>query len=33
MARHYKWALNQVFHSLNHSTVIIVEGTWCPLFS
>ncbi|XP_064645733.1 alpha-1,3-mannosyl-glycoprotein 2-beta-N-acetylglucosaminyltransferase-like isoform X2 [Lineus longissimus] len=25
IARHYKWALNQVFHSLNHSTVIIVE--------
>ncbi|KAK7095996.1 alpha-1,3-mannosyl-glycoprotein 2-beta-N-acetylglucosaminyltransferase-like [Littorina saxatilis] len=25
IARHYKWALNQVFHVLNHSAVIIVE--------
>lgn len=26
IARHYKWALNQVFRKLNHSAVIIVEG-------
>ena len=26
IARHYKWALNQVFHTFNHSAVIIVEG-------
>ncbi|KAL3885503.1 hypothetical protein ACJMK2_025556 [Sinanodonta woodiana] len=25
IARHYKWALNQVFHTFNYSAVIIVE--------
>ncbi|XP_033725475.1 alpha-1,3-mannosyl-glycoprotein 2-beta-N-acetylglucosaminyltransferase-like isoform X1 [Pecten maximus] len=25
IARHYKWALNQIFHHFNHSAVIIVE--------
>lgn len=25
ISRHYKWALNQVFHTFNHSAVIIVE--------
>ncbi|XP_062619565.1 alpha-1,3-mannosyl-glycoprotein 2-beta-N-acetylglucosaminyltransferase-like isoform X2 [Saccostrea cucullata] len=25
LSRHYKWALNQVFHTYNHSAVIIVE--------
>ncbi|KAL4216609.1 mannosyl (alpha-1 3-)-glycoprotein beta-1 [Mactra antiquata] len=25
ISRHYKWALNQVFHMFNHSAVIIVE--------
>lgn len=25
IARHYKWALNQIFHTFNHSAVIIVE--------
>lgn len=27
IARHYKWALNQVFLKLGYSTAIIVEGT------
>lgn len=27
IARHYKWALNQVFVKLGYSTAIIVEGT------
>lgn len=26
IARHYKWALNQVFVKLGYSTAIIVEG-------
>ena len=26
IARHYKWAMNQVFHHFNYSAVIIVEG-------
>lgn len=26
IARHYKWALNQVFIKLGYSTAIIVEG-------
>ena len=26
ISRHYKWALNQVFHKLNYDAVIIVEG-------
>ena len=26
IARHYKWALNQVFKVFNYSTVLIVEG-------
>lgn len=26
IARHYKWALNQVFVNLGYSTAIIVEG-------
>jgi alpha-1,3-mannosyl-glycoprotein beta-1,2-N-acetylglucosaminyltransferase len=26
IARHYKWALNQVFHKFNYSAAIIVEG-------
>ncbi|WAR29863.1 MGAT1-like protein [Mya arenaria] len=25
ISRHYKWALNQIFHTFNHSAVIIVE--------
>lgn len=25
IARHYRWALNQVFNTLSHSTVVIVE--------
>ncbi|XP_045184667.1 alpha-1,3-mannosyl-glycoprotein 2-beta-N-acetylglucosaminyltransferase-like isoform X1 [Mercenaria mercenaria] len=25
ISRHYKWALNQVFHTYNHSAVIVVE--------
>lgn len=25
IARHYKWALNQVFHKLNHDVIIIIE--------
>ncbi|KAK7497760.1 hypothetical protein BaRGS_00010894, partial [Batillaria attramentaria] len=25
IARHYKWALNQIFHTFNYSAVIIVE--------
>ena len=27
IARHYKWALNQVFHQFKYDAVIIVEGT------
>ena len=27
IARHYKWALNEVFLRLNHSAAIIIEGT------
>jgi len=26
IARHYRWALNQVFHRLNYSVAIVVEG-------
>ena len=26
ISRHYKWALNQVFHTFNYSAVIIIEG-------
>ena len=26
IARHYKWALNQIFHRLKYDAVIIVEG-------
>lgn len=26
IARHYKWALTQVFEEMNHEYVIIVEG-------
>lgn len=26
IARHYKWALNQVFHKHNYTAAIIVEG-------
>ena len=31
IARHYRWALNQVFHQFNYSAAIIVEGetSWC----
>lgn len=28
IARHYKWALGQIFHKFNYSTAIIVEGKW-----
>lgn len=28
IARHYKWALTQVFEEMNHEYVIIVEGTY-----
>ena len=30
IARHYKWALTQVFEEMNHDYVIIVEG-WCSV--
>jgi len=26
IARHYKWALNQIFHRFNYTAAIIVEG-------
>lgn len=26
IARHYKWALNQIFYKFNYTSVIIVEG-------
>jgi len=29
IARHYRWALNQVFHHFNFSAAIIVEGSSC----
>jgi len=28
IARHYGWALNQVFNTLNYSSVIVVEGMY-----
>lgn len=27
IARHYYWGLKQVFRSMNHTAVIVVEGT------
>ena len=26
IARHYKWAVDQIFHTFNYTAVIIVEG-------
>ena len=26
IARHYKWALNQVFYHFNYSVAVVVEG-------
>jgi alpha-1,3-mannosyl-glycoprotein beta-1,2-N-acetylglucosaminyltransferase len=26
IARHYKWAIDQIFHKFNYTAVIIVEG-------
>lgn len=28
IARHYKWALNQIFQKFDYEAVIIVEGKW-----
>jgi len=33
IARHYKWALNQVFHVLNYSVAVIVEGKLVVTYS
>lgn len=32
IARHYGWALNQVFFELGYETAIVVEGTFSQYF-